>query len=1058
LQQSSLPHNAGSTPKRKTSGKKNIENLKDDFGLQNSITKNNFAIQEALLNAHISNTKQDELSKVSALNTVSRTYYQSEITRSNEYYDKQIALADEDAVSVAKLTLEKSKAVSDINKEYQLNEIETQKKIAELEKQILNDRRKALIDFKNIQIDASKFALDASEFAISRGVERGTISAEAGYDKLKSITNSTYDDIIAKTKEAYDLQLQDTALTSEQITNLKAQAALEETKITEDRNRRILQLDDDLYQKQIEKIKNKFQQMRDEIQSNGDLFSALQGTFSTSIGTSGVGLLGQLGIRDSRREQKSLSGRIGVLSGQIDHGNILSAASGTLGSLGAIDSQLDKLGNARAKLVAELKLITDGIPSGIFKLADLLDQSAAGVFVSADKLDAAFLEIQQAFERQDLEAQLSEVRALTKKASEAGDLDQVGVLNAKLGVLLNQKTTQAFRQQAASIDLYNNSLDGLNEAIRKLQTGDTKAVGDVVEAAQKSIASEHKQLLEDNISLEVRYAAIGEDAADRYRNAWLQALYDVRNATIEARESQIKSQVEIADQTVFNADRARAGILEAMAGAKGYTEIFQDAFLSINDALGDGFGKLFGGLEKHLGAVGKIIADVGTNLLKMVTNRLMIKLLDAILPGGGGGASSGAAAPSVGGFFGLGGTNGGGSGINIGNLLGGLLRPGAAGSGAGGGQAQLSNLGLLSVLANGGALGGGGGSTLSGADLLSAYANIPSSNIGEQGRSLPSSGGGFLSGLAKLFGGGAGGVGAGLAGLAPLLGAGLGSSLGGSSLTGSILGGLGGAAAGITGLIGLGALGIGGTAISGVLGGITGALGISLATLGPIAAIAAPALLLGAFFLGRDKRRKQAEVQRTQYITDALKQLDEVLVNVRGHKYDSGQEAIDAANSIKESYRQSANSITDTKTRNIALKEITDRIDPKIAEITAAAGQLDGARTHFNDLVPEFATGGIVPGQFGSPRLVLAHGGEIIANMSQQTPDLLNAAAKAGIPGVRGDAGSGSGSGSVNVELFVGKEMQNELFVNGAKSSKGASVLRQQNQKTSAFDDRTTSF
>jgi hypothetical protein len=141
----------------------------------------------------------------------------------------------------------------------------------------LNDRRKALIDFKNIQIDASKFALDASEFAISRGVERGTISAEAGYDKLKSITNSAYDEIIAKTKEAYDLQLQDTALTSEQITNLKAQAALEETKITEDRNRRILQLDDDLYQKQIEKIKNKFQQMRDEIQSNGDLFSALQG-------------------------------------------------------------------------------------------------------------------------------------------------------------------------------------------------------------------------------------------------------------------------------------------------------------------------------------------------------------------------------------------------------------------------------------------------------------------------------------------------------------------------------------------------------------------------------------------------------------------------------------------------------------------------------------------------------------------------------------------------------------------------------------------------------------
>ncbi len=119
---------------------------------------------------------------------------------------------------------------------------------------------------------------------------------------------------------------------------------------------------------------------------------------------------------------------------------------------------------------------------------------------------------------------------------------------------------------------------------------------------------------------------------------------------------------------------------------------------------------------------------------------------------------------------------------------------------------------------------------------------------------------------------------------------------------------------------------------------------------------------------------------------------------------------------------------------------------------------LGGNRDRFKELVPEFATGGIVPGQFGAPRLVLAHGGELIANARQQTPELLSAASQAGIPGVGGSRGGAGGGQPIHVELHVGKKAQSEIWVNGAKSSDGFNVLILQNSKSRKFEDRSESY
>ena len=136
----------------------------------------------------------------------------------------------------------------------------------------------------------------------------------------------------------------------------------------------------------------------------------------------------------------------------------------------------------------------------------------------------------------------------------------------------------------------------------------------------------------------------------------------------------------------------------------------------------------------------------------------------------------------------------------------------------------------------------------------------------------------------------------------------------------------------------------------------------------------------------------------------------------------------------------------------MALKEISDLINPKIEQIRSAAGRLDGDRERFGDLIPEFAKGGLVPGAYGSPRLVLVHRGEVIANLGQQTPDLMNAAAKSGIPGVRGNGGGSSNSGNFYVELSLGRRCRSELFVNGAKSPEGYNVLVKQNKKGLALE------
>jgi hypothetical protein len=585
------------------------------------------------------------------------------------------------------------------------------------------------------------------------------------------------------------------------------------------------------------------------------------------------------------------------------------------------------------------------------------------------------------------------------------------------------------------------------EKLKQATEAIVDAIQRTIEYQQKlnPIQKERNKLDEEFRELQREIGIVSATAAERYRNAWQQAINDVQLRDIEAIERQIAAHAELGDKEVFHAEQARAAILDHMAGMKGYTDIVADAFISVSDKIGEGFSRLFGKVTDRMGAFGDIINDIATNLFKMVSNRLLMKLVDAILgpspvTGGGSGGGGGIGSVIGGGLLNVF-TGGRGGGIGT------FINPTFPGGISLGGAAGVGNFGLGNNPA-GNFFNLDGGSSITSFDTLSGQS--ADSRRLTQLTSL--SGNVAQSGLSGLLRGGLslGSVGSTLAPMLPFLGAGLGSVVGGGRGLSGILGGVGGALLGGAGAVGLlsasvpgifaaGSAGLSlpfigtiGASSGGALGGLSGIAGLLT---NPITAVAAGALLVGAYFLNRNRQRREEEKVRDQARGDALAQLDEVIKRVRNHQLDPASGLAQAA-TIRANYMTEMSKLRDKKTRNHALESVRE-LDYRIGILRGVATNALNDNSRKN-ITAAFATGGVVPGQRGEPQLVLAHGGEIIASLANQTPELVSAAASAGIPGVAGDSGGGSGQNvSLNVELVVGTDTQNQMFVNGAKSEQG---------------------
>lgn len=555
----------------------------------------------------------------------------------------------------------------------------------------------------------------------------------------------------------------------------------------------------------------------------------------------------------------------------------------------------------------------------------LEDQMAHAGELSADRITVAYKQAKKAF------GDVDEVVGRTKATIE--------FLNALRANDPKALSAEASRQDDASAGDSLNRLREISALRRELFSTDA---GDVANQAQLE--------------------------ADRYEIAWLNALKNVKEADIEARESMIASQVRIADSSVLHVDQANAKVLEFIASQKTLTDIVADARIGALQTTYNFVDTALSKITSKLGVAGDLLKDILGSLIKMAINRAFMALF---FPGGapGGGGSVGASAAGGGGGAGL-----------LGGLFS-IFRPGASASGGGGGGGLPGFFGGTAPTFPGGGAGGGsnpffagrggaggtqGSSTIL-SSLFGSFSNQPSltstsisgaasnASLGTgAGGAASQAGGGVLQ---SIFGQGFNlkGLGSAFGSAAPALGAGLGASLGGQSPTGQLLGSAGGILAGgvLSALIG-GSLT--GAATGGVFGSIGGLLGISAGATAGIALAIAPLLLLGAYFLGRNKLRRQEEKQRAEFLTSSKDKLKAILVALRGGRLDSASALAQAA-AIRADYIQQSSALKDKKTRTHALDTVRE-LDFIIQEIKGAGIEADAAAERFKLIVPTFGTGG----------------------------------------------------------------------------------------------------
>lgn len=619
------------------------------------------------------------------------------------------------------------------------------------------------------------------------------------------------------------------------------------------------------------------------------------------------------------------------------------------------------------------------------------------------------------------------------------------------------------REYAGAIEDYRNVQRELNESNseRFSQIENLRAETDYLR--------EQINLKRENVRLEQELFRVGVITKDEERNATLQAQLDILRRDRDATLSMIRSRAEIADASIYHSQQSTAIVLEHLAKQKSMSEAVADAQITLYEGVAGSLDRGIDKLTKKLGFFGDAIGSI----LKTITRNVLTGLFMPFLGGGGFGAPQqrGGFNPlsilgSVlggGGAAGIGGTGGfaggyGGAGIAGINTLFNVFSQNGGGYGAFGSANGLGNamgiIGGLAGLFKGGS--GGAANVVSGGESFGLPTNF-GGGLGGVFAPVTNKLGGLFSkiGLGGIFGkssaatgpfagavasGSATGGGGFLAGFlpqlglaAPLLGLSLGAGLGGQSRIGNILGGAGGLLVGG---------GIAAALAPGLFAGLGSAAPLVTGLLAnPFTAVVGVGLLVGAKLLGNAKQRKKDEEATGDWLQDAINGIFKLRDQVKAGQTSPDQAKTLFENDILGTFIAQVNTI---KTKSVRESRLTNQVrdlrNLYEKEVGTVAVQKKISSSLSNKLVPEFATGGIVPGQNGEPRLVLAHGGEIIINQRQQTSGLIRAAGEAGVPGVaptRGVASSGERPISLTVTLVAGTDTQSKMFINGVQSKDG---------------------
>ncbi|HKX32103.1 MAG TPA: hypothetical protein VJ302_30735 [Blastocatellia bacterium] len=530
------------------------------------------------------------------------------------------------------------------------------------------------------------------------------------------------------------------------------------------------------------------------------------------------------------------------------------------------------------------------------------------------------------------------------------------------------------------------------------------------------------------------------------RDVQIRALELERVTADSLRKVQIDEQIESIRLLGVELDNTQ----RFMKGFGSATETVGDAF----ERLGQNVGQALSSTTNLLGNLGNAVKRFFADLVGSALQNAGRSVLGAIFGQGqvGGGSSAGGGASILGGIGGILGGSAGGVSPRTPNFNPNAFAGGGAATAAVGGFGGLTGgfLQLGSLL--------GGGISVPGSTSAGSVSSGSQAILDRLRKDGIISGGlsGLFSNLTKGIGFGlpkGGAIRGGLASALPLFGVGLGSSLGGGGF-GSILGGIGG-----------GLLGIGATAAPGFLG--TGLLAGLFSN--PITAAIGAALLPTAFLVGRARQRRADEKTSGDSLQRAIDAIGALRDQVRSDAVD-GKDAFSIFNNdILQAFKVE---VSQLKTKSVRESRLTNQVRDlqNLYEQAVVPAVLDQARRKgiFARQIPEFATGGIVPGRdlgFDNVMALLRPREMVLTVQQQQTVQSIAGAdvfGRAGVPNAGRNVGGSQAfaTGGVvqpaqtrvdNSPIIIEKLIINQdaegIFIAGGNTAGGRQVIVQQIEK-----------
>lgn len=598
---------------------KSLEFSKYTRDQQIQLSENYYAIESARLSSYTAKTLTEELGFQKALGKTKSDGIRSQIAIQNAYYAATFPKLAGDKEETIKLTIEKNKALSDLNRQLVENEFQTQKQIFDTERQITKERLDAIIESKKLSADAIRRGMEVGSFNSDRSLTLLGYSPQL-FNEAKDTTIKGYAELMRITSEQYKALLQNDTLTAEHRVNIQRQMQAEQAGLAEEQRRKMLEIGDRQYSGFIHQLETYQKRVSQLYQSSASSYSAIGGLFNPDTFSSNTA--------KTIRETLLQTGKLADLQKQLSASRTAENTLGALITNRTAETDVAKLNDAFGSAVSKsvelqeaIRKLGNSIPDTYQNFALLGDQIGKGNVKAFDDATKAALIYRQKLEKTALDSEIAGVGdLLTVATNEKRDAD-IKTYKQKLSELNLDKFNQDMRHASESTQQYEKSLEGLQNRITQMRSGDKSAFAGLDYLNQQKILS--AQI--DDITSAYNRETDAVISLNRVKSELLSKGFFSQNQSDAIFLEEMNSRIKSTNQVVAE---FKLGI------ADGFVSPVESLFDRINDKID----KLPAGIREVTGAFSNLFQEI----TKQAANQFVMRLLGFDTGGSFGMMSSGA--------------------------------------------------------------------------------------------------------------------------------------------------------------------------------------------------------------------------------------------------------------------------------------------------------------------------------------------------------------------------------------------------------------------------------